>query len=211
MDNVFPRNFMTFSLEHSRQHSSWTSTVEHTATFLGCKNRRTVSIHEAPERLSSRPSSGSTINPYAFSMTFPPANQYTEPSNVYVNTGSQRTSSSLYRGSDEVYDDVQAQRLSLMCKEPPYDNHIMVKTLQRGEEVCPLKNSDEAPAHTSPTTSKDSTDNVEELYTKPAAFKKKTDDDGYDSCNSASSIPLQEGENLLVENELYHSKNKRQM
>ena len=87
----------------------------------------------------------------------------------------------------------------------------MVKTLQRGEEVCPLKNSDEAPAHTSPTTSKDSTDNVEELYTKPAAFKKKTDDDGYDSCNSTSSIPLQEGENLLVENELYHSKNKRQM
>ena len=144
-------------------------------------------------------------------MTSPPANQYTEPSNVYVNTGSQRTSSSLYRGSDEVYDDVQAQRLSLMCKEPPYDNHIMVKTLQRGEEVCPLKNSDESPTQTSPTTSKGGTDNVEELYTKPAAFKKKTDDDGYDSCNSTSSIPLQEGENLLVENELYHSKNKRQM
>ena len=184
--------------------------MEHTATFLGCKNRRTVSIHEAPERLSSRPSSGSTINPYAFSMTSPPANQYTEPSNVYVNTGSQRTSSSLYRGSDEVYDDVQAQRQSLMCKEPPYDNHIMVKTLQRGE-TCPLKNSDEALTDTSPTTSKGGSDNVEELYTKPAAFKKKTDDDGYDSCNSASSIPLQEGENLLVENELYHSKNKRQM
>ena len=199
---------LTFSL--FRQHSSWKSTVDHTATFLGCKSRRTVSIPEAPERLSSRPSSGSTINPYAFSMTSPPANQYSEPSNVYVNTGSQRTSSSLYRGSDEVYDDVQAQRLSLMCKEPPYDNHIMVQALQRGE-TCPLKQSDEEPVKASPTTSKGGSGNVEELYTKPAAFKKKTEDDGYDSCNSTASIPLQEGENLLVENELYHSKNNNQM
>ena len=129
MNKVFQRKWH-FLLNIPRQHSSWTSTVEHTATFLGCKNRRTVSIHEVPERLSSRPSSGSTINPYTFSMT--PANQYTEPSNVYANTGSQRTSSSLYRGSDEVYDDVQAQRLSLMCKEPPYDNHIMVKDTSTG-------------------------------------------------------------------------------
>ena len=209
MKKVLPKK-LTFSLEHFRQHPSWKSTMDHTATFLGCKNRRTVSIPEAPERLSSRPSSGSTINPYAFSMTSPPANQYTEPSNVYVNTGSQRTSSSLYRGSDEVYDDVQAQRQSLMCKEPPYDNHIMVQGIQRGE-TCPLKQSVKAPVNASPTTSKGDSDNVEGLYTKPATFKKKTEDDGYDSCNSTTSIPLQEGENLLVENELYHSKNKTQM
>ena len=120
---------------------------------------------------------------------------------VYVNTGNQRSSNG-YRGS-AIYDDVQAQRDGLVCKEPPYDNHIVVQALRRGEsDTCPLKHTEKIPQ----PTSSGNRSNIEDLYSKPTTFKRKADDDGYDSSHRTRSVPLQEGENLLVENELYNTK-----
>ena len=156
-------------------------------------------MQNGPAGLSNRPSSGSTINAYAYRATSLPANQYAEPSVIYVNTVDHSTSC---RGND-IYDDVQAQCLSLVCKEPPYDNHIMVKALKKGELAkCQLNYSSKNHVQVSPTASMA---NIEDLYSKPSTTKKKTDDDGYDS-NSSSCTALQEGEILLVENELYQSR-----
>ncbi len=164
-----------------------------------------ASLPNGPSRLSSRPSSGSTINPYAYSATLP-NNQYSEPLAVYENEGSKRKSIR----SSAIYDDVQSPDWPAGVKEPPYDNHISVGRFRKGEAAkinAKGSNQNEAPGHVGQRSE------IEDLYSKPRPAKKKKPGkaqkpkEEQDSSNASTPV-LQEGEALLVENELYHSRNQ---
>lgn len=211
-----------------RRHASWKSAFVHAARLMGCKapsqRRHRVALPDGPARLSSRPSSGSTINPYAYSSAAPASshvtqndhvtsnhvaqnqNLYSEPQAVYENHMG-KTGTGSYRDSGVIYDDVIGQSSSSGAahyREPHYDNHISaLEALRNGNvQKTPVQNGKKSNKNVLPSTSA----NIEDLYSKPNAVRKRLEEDANHS-HSTASVTLQEGETLLVENELYHSKN----
>ena len=131
---------------------------------------------------------GSPISPYACSEIIPMTgyphyeNQCRVPENGYVNTRDRpaRYSSNI---PSAIYDDIEGQVGN------SYETHIIPNCAGSSEE------QENASNETSEPTSS---------HMKSDKTRNKSDD-GYAS-NSGSSIALQEGETLLIENDLYDSK-----
>ena len=166
--------------------------MENISCCICCKPNDPITTKEST-RLNTRPDSGTTINPYACSELFPIngsatyENQYGEQTNVYVNTRDKPVRYSVKIPS-AIYDDVDGQVRNT------YETHILPNCPGTSEDQDNTRNETSVP-DTKPKT-KESCTNKD---------RKKSDDDGYDS-NSNSSIALQEGETLLMENDLYDSK-----
>ena len=166
--------------------------MENTACCVCCKPNDPITCKEST-RLSMRPESGTTINPYACSEIVPMngtatyENEYKEPTNVYVNTRDRPARYSVKIPS-AIYDDVDGQVRNT------YETHIL--TNYPGTSEVQNRAMNEISVEDTKPKTKES---------QAKTNRKKSDDDGYDS-NSQSSIALQEGETLLVENDLYDSK-----
>ena len=163
-----------------RRHTS-----THTACCVCCKPNESVETEATLQSLKGK--QGSPISPYACSEIIPMTgyphyeNQCRVPDNGYVNTRDRpaRYSSKI---PSAIYDDIEGQVGNT------YETHIIPNCAGSCEEQENANNEINGP----------------NSHMKSDKTRKKSDD-GYDS-NSGSSIALQEGETLLIENDLYDSK-----